>query len=79
MQYHFITTTQGNSILGCSSNGAMAYALVGSDAVATIDDINATPEEYGSLLRQVATHDFKFDPTTRRVTAHLRQSKKATS
>lgn len=78
MHYHLIATKQGQTILGCSSNGVMAYGLVAGDAVDTIQQIDATPEEYADLLTKVPTHDFVYDKQTRKATSKLKKAKTQT-
>lgn len=77
MKYHLITTQQGNTVLGCSSNGVTAVALVAGDAVKSSQDFKATHAEYVDLLGKTHTHDLKFDPKTKQVTAHAKPNKKA--
>lgn len=79
MQYYYITTTQGNTVLGCKSNGVTAIPMTAGDSIANMDEFKATHEEFATLQRQQHTHDLAFDRATQRVTAHPRPTKKVTN
>lgn len=75
MQYHLISTKQGRTTIGSSSNGAFAYALVAGDSIETIDDFDATPEEFAALITKAGTHKFHFDKDTGKVVAKPKDQK----